>query len=135
MRWLLLIFLIGCSVPEDEFTLIRSNISQHETSAERFDFNEDGVDDSYAVWYMTNGADFLAFYWIAWLCPPSVQKLALKEYAYMLAVDLKIIDGFPFDYAFVDSDYNGTLDSLVIISGFLPRERSGIRATTLHTDL
>ena len=134
MRWLPLILIIGCSTP-DEFTLIRSNISQHETLVERFDYTGNGGNDSYAVWYMTRGADFLAVYWIAWLCPPSVQELALREYAYMLAVDLKIDDEFPFDYAFRDTDYNGTLDSLIIISGFLPRERSGVRATALHSNL
>lgn len=137
MRWTILIvfsvILVGCStMPDGEFYCIRSELSEFESRAESFDFDRDGSFDSEAVWYLSNTdtlSDFLAYYWLPWVCESEVQDNALAGYAYMFAVDLKIDDEFNYDFMFVDSDDDGDLDSLILISGKLPRDRLYIQSS------
>lgn len=115
----MLSLLMGCSsVGEYEFVIERTEFSEWETWSERFDSNMDGVKDSEAVHYLTTGktVDFLMMYWVAFLCDPEVQDIALDEKAYWMAVNFKIEDNYDYDFAFWDSDRDGDLDSLFCIS-------------------
>jgi len=111
MKGIILIIFLGCGA--DEVTLRRYNISEWESySINRDDYVEVGyifLDDSVA--------NYLAYYWLPWR-NPEVKDLALGEYAFMFAIDLKIKDKWIFDCVFWDTDFNGTLDSLVHYSGY-----------------
>ena len=111
--------LMGCSnVEEYEFVVTRSELSDYETWSERFASIENGDIDSEAVYYLTTGetVDFLMFYWVAFLCDPKVQDIALDENAYWMGVNFKIEDNYDYDFSFWDSDQDGDLDSLRCIS-------------------